>query len=108
MTDPNYIQLDITDKEAVLRAIEEIRPDCIVRFAAWTAVDAAEDEENKETVDAINHYGTQYIAEVAWYQGNIRFEKLPDLRIGFNSSQVYLSINGRQSWCAIIHRDFCY
>ncbi|MBR5936774.1 MAG: dTDP-4-dehydrorhamnose reductase [Clostridiales bacterium] len=65
MKDPNYIRLDITDREAVLRTIEEIRPDCIIHCAAWTAVDAAEDEENKETVDAINHFGTQYIAEAA-------------------------------------------
>lgn len=58
-----YIQLDITDKEAVAKAIEEIHPDVIIHCAAWTAVDAAEDEENRSKVDAINHLGTQYIAE---------------------------------------------
>ena len=61
----SYVQLDITDQEAVKKTIEEIRPDAIIHCAAWTAVDAAEDEENKPKVDAINHLGTQYIAEAA-------------------------------------------
>ena len=60
-----YVQLDITDKEAVLRTISEIHPDVIIHCAAWTAVDAAEDEENKAKVEAINHLGTKYIAEAA-------------------------------------------
>jgi len=60
-----YIQLDITDKAAVKKTIEEIHPDAIIHCAAWTAVDAAEDEENKPKVEAINHLGTQYIAEAA-------------------------------------------
>ena len=41
--------LDIT-KEDVVSKIEEIAPEAIIHCAAWTAVDAAEDEENKETV----------------------------------------------------------
>ena len=60
-----YVQLDITDKEAVSKKIEEIHPDVIIHCAAWTAVDAAEDEENKGKVHAINALGTQYIAEAA-------------------------------------------
>ena len=60
-----YVQLDITDKEAVLMTIGEIHPDVIIHCAAWTAVDAAEDEENKSKVEAINHLGTKYIAEAA-------------------------------------------
>ena len=40
-----YVQLDITDEEAVMRKITEIKPDAIIHCAAWTAVDAAEDEE---------------------------------------------------------------
>ncbi|MBQ6509211.1 MAG: dTDP-4-dehydrorhamnose reductase [Flexilinea sp.] len=58
-----YVQLDITDPEAVRSLIEEIRPDAVIHCAAWTAVDAAEDEENREKVDRINHLGTKYIAE---------------------------------------------
>lgn len=60
-----YVQLDITDKEAVKKAIESIKPDVIIHCAAWTAVDAAEDEENRDKVDRINHLGTQYIADAA-------------------------------------------
>ena len=60
-----YVQLDITDREAVLNALEEIRPDAIIHCAAWTAVDAAEDEENKEKVHKINCEGTKFIAEAA-------------------------------------------
>lgn len=58
-----YVQLDITDKDAVNKVIADIKPDVIVHCAAWTAVDAAEEEENRTKVDAINHLGTQYIAE---------------------------------------------
>ena len=58
-----YRQLDITDREAVRRVIGEARPDAVFHCAAWTAVDAAEEEENREKVDRINHLGTAYIAE---------------------------------------------
>ncbi len=65
VTTAPYIQLDITDREAVQKTIAENRPDAIVHCSAWTAVDAAEDEENRAKVDAVNHLGTQYIAEAA-------------------------------------------
>ena len=65
VTEAPYVQLDITDKDAVLSVIEEIKPDAIIHCAAWTAVDAAEDEENKDKVHAINALGTQYIADAA-------------------------------------------
>lgn len=60
-----YVQLDITNRDAVKRTIEKFKPDAIIHCAAWTAVDAAEDEENQEKVDRINHLGTKYIAEAA-------------------------------------------
>ena len=60
-----YVQLDITDAEAVRRVIGEERPDVVVHCAAWTAVDAAEDEENRAKVHAINADGTRNIAEAA-------------------------------------------
>ncbi len=40
-----YVQLDITDKDAVCKTIEDIKPDVIIHCAAWTAVDAAEDDK---------------------------------------------------------------
>ena len=65
VTSAPYIQLDITNQEAVAKTIEEVRPDVIIHCAAWTAVDAAEDEENKAKVHAINVDGTRFIAEAA-------------------------------------------
>ena len=65
VTEASYVQLDITDKDAVLSVIEEIKPDVIIHCAAWTAVDAAEDVENRDKVHAINALGTQYIADAA-------------------------------------------
>ncbi len=60
-----YVQLDITDREAVFAAVTGERPDVVVHCAAWTAVDAAEDPENREKVHAINAGGTRNIAEAA-------------------------------------------
>lgn len=60
-----YVQLDITDREAVSATIEALKPDAVIHCAAWTNVDGAEAEENREVVDRINHLGTQYIAEAA-------------------------------------------
>ncbi len=65
VTSAPYVQLDITDRDAVFTVIEEIKPDVIIHCAAWTAVDAAEDEDNKAKVHSINALGTQYIAEAA-------------------------------------------
>lgn len=58
-----YVQLDITDRERVAALLQEIRPDAVVHCAAWTAVDAAEDEANQKKVFAINEGGTRNIAE---------------------------------------------
>ncbi len=64
-TDAEYIALDITDGAAVQAAIEKINPDAIIHCAAWTAVDAAEDEENRDKVYAVNAGGTENIAKAA-------------------------------------------
>ena len=64
VTKANYVQLDITDKAAVEKIITEIKPDAVIHCAAWTAVDAAEVEENIDKVRAINAGGTRHIAEV--------------------------------------------
>ena len=58
-----YVQLDITDKDAVRAVLSEVAPDAVIHCAAWTAVDAAEDEENREKVHLINAEGTKNIAE---------------------------------------------
>jgi len=84
-----YVQLDITDRDAVMAVIEEIRPDAIIHCAAWTAVDAAEDDENIEKVDQINHLGTQYIAEAA---------KSIDCKMLYLSTDYVFDGQGNRPW----------
>ena len=59
-----YVQMDITDSDAVKRVILDIAPDAVIHCAAWTAVDLAEDEDKVDKVRAINATGTQNIADV--------------------------------------------
>lgn len=56
--------LDITD-ESIIESIRKINPEAIIHCAAWTAVDAAEDEENRDKVFAINVTGTKNLVEAA-------------------------------------------
>lgn len=58
-----YISMDITDSDATLFAIQQVKPDAVIHCAAWTAVDLAEEEENIPKVRAINAHGTRNIAE---------------------------------------------
>ena len=59
-----YMPMDITDSNSVSQVLEQVKPDAVIHCAAWTAVDAAEDEENIPKVRAINAAGTQNIATV--------------------------------------------
>ena len=59
-----YVSLDITDKAAVEKILEEIQPDVVVHCAAWTAVDMAEDDDKVAKVRAVNAGGTENIALV--------------------------------------------
>lgn len=89
VTSSPYVQLDITDREAVLTTIEEIRPDAIIHCAAWTAVDAAEDEENKAKVHTINAVGTQNIADAA---------KAVDAKMLYLSTDYVFDGQGDRPW----------
>ena len=55
-------EMDITDAAAVDRVIKESHVDSVVHCAAWTAVDAAED--NVEVCRKVNSLGTENIAKV--------------------------------------------
>lgn len=55
-------EMDITDAAAVDRVIKEAGVDSVVHCAAWTAVDAAED--NVEACRKVNANGTENIAKV--------------------------------------------
>ena len=63
VTKAPYVQLDITDQDAVATVLAQIKPDAVIHCAAWTAVDAAEEEENVPKVRAINATGTKHIAD---------------------------------------------
>ena len=89
VTSSPYVQLDITDRDAVLAAIEEIRPDAIIHCAAWTAVDAAEDEENQAKVHTINAVGTQNIADAA---------KAVDAKMLYLSTDYVFDGKGERPW----------
>ena len=84
-----YIQLDITDEKTVKETVEKIHPDAIIHCAAWTAVDAAEDEENKPKVKAINADGTRYIAEAA---------KSVDAKMLYLSTDYVFDGKGTRPW----------
>jgi dTDP-4-dehydrorhamnose reductase len=57
-------EMDITDENSVKKVITEVNPEVVIHCAAWTAVDAAEDEANIPKVMAVNVKGTEYIAKV--------------------------------------------
>ena len=56
-------QLDITDREAVLRAVKDNGIQVIVNCAAYTNVDKAEDD--RETADLINNKAVENLAIAA-------------------------------------------
>jgi dTDP-4-dehydrorhamnose reductase len=84
-----YVALDITDAEAVKRVIEDVHPDAVIHCAAWTAVDLAEDEENREKVYAINARGTRNIAEVC---------KAIDCKMVYISTDYVFDGQGETPW----------
>ena len=55
-------EMDITDEESVNRFIMDAKPDAVIHCAAYTAVDAA--EENEDICRRVNADGTRNIAKV--------------------------------------------
>lgn len=55
-------EMDVTDAKTVDRVIKEAKADGVIHCAAYTAVDAAED--NEELCTKINADGTEFIAKV--------------------------------------------
>ena len=84
-----YVQVDITDAESVEKTIKEIKPDVVVHCAAWTAVDAAEDEENRDKVFAVNVEGTKNIARIC---------KEIDAKMVYTSTDYVFDGQGTESW----------
>lgn len=90
-TDYPYVKLDITNAEDVNCTIEDINPDVVIHCAAWTAVDAAEDEENISKVRAINVGGTLNIANIC--------RKL-DCKMIYISTDYVFNGQGTEPWGA--------
>lgn len=85
------IKLDIIDKTAVEATLSKIKPDAVIHCAAWTAVDAAEDEENKAKVYAVNVTGTKNIAEAC---------KKLDCKMIYISTDYVFNGQGTEPWKA--------
>lgn len=84
-----YVSMDITNRAQVSSVIRELHPDVIVHCAAWTAVDAAEDEENRPKVKAINVDGVQNIADAA---------RLVDAKMIYISTDYVFDGQGDTPW----------
>ena len=85
----NYVSMDITDGKQVRKVIAEISPDAVIHCAAWTAVDLAEDEENKEKVHLINGIGTRNIASAC---------KIIDAKMMYISTDYVFDGKGELPW----------
>ncbi len=89
VTQMPYVQLDITDREAVEAVITEAAPDVVVHCAAWTAVDMAEDDDKVELVRRVNVDGTENIALVC---------KKLDCKMVYLSTDYVFNGLGTQPW----------
>ena len=58
-----YEKLDITDLEAVRKAVKENGVKCIVHCAAWTNVDGAEDPDKYTIVEKLNATAPENLAK---------------------------------------------
>lgn len=82
-------EMDITDREAVDSVIKDINPEAVIHCAAWTAVDAAEDEDKREIVHKVNALGTEYIAIVC---------KELDIPMMYISTDYVFNGQGEEPW----------
>ena len=58
-------KLDFTSEIKTRELVKKLSPEAIINCAAWTAVDAAEDEENREKVFALNVTGVKNLVIAA-------------------------------------------
>lgn len=80
-------EMDITDAESVNRVIREAAPDAVIHCAAYTAVDAA--EENEELCRRVNADGPQNIANVC---------KELDIKMVYISTDYVFDGQGERPW----------
>ncbi|MDB7979978.1 dTDP-4-dehydrorhamnose reductase [Faecalicoccus pleomorphus] len=89
VTKAEYMPLDITNAEDVMKTIQNVNPDVVVHCAAWTAVDLAEDEDKQAKVKAINVDGTQNIANAC---------KKVDAKMVYISTDYVFDGQGTEPW----------
>ena len=82
-------EMDITDAISVEKVINNDKPDAVIHCAAWTAVDAAEDEENIPKVRNVNAKGTENIAKVC---------KALDIKMVYISTDYVFDGQGTEPW----------
>ncbi len=87
-------EMDITDGEACKTVITEAKPDAVIHCAAYTAVDAAED--NLELCRKINGEGTRNIAKVC---------KALDIKMMYISTDYVFDGGGQRPWEPDDHRE---
>lgn len=80
-------EMDITVEQQVVAVLQDVKPDAIVHCAAWTAVDAAED--NVDKVRLVNTVGTENIAKSC---------KKLDCKMMYISTDYVFDGNGIQPW----------
>lgn len=89
VTKAEYMPLDITNADDVMKTIQNVKPDVVVHCAAWTAVDLAEDEDKQAKVKAINVDGTQNIANAC---------KKVDAKMVYISTDYVFDGQGTEPW----------
>lgn len=82
-------EMDITDAGSVDSVIRAASPDAVIHCAAWTAVDAAEDEANQEKVHLVNGVGTENIVSVC---------KALDIKMMYISTDYVFDGQGTEPW----------
>lgn len=80
-------EMDITDEESVNRVIKAAAPDAVIHCAAYTAVDAAED--NAELCRKVNACGTEHIAKVC---------RELDIKMMYISTDYVFNGQGTRPW----------
>ncbi len=79
--------LDITDPEAVRRAVDAARPDAVVNCAAWTDVDGAEAHEEDAT--RVNGLGAGVLAQAGAAAGALMVHVSTDYVFAGDATEAY-------------------
>jgi dTDP-4-dehydrorhamnose reductase len=82
-----HAQLDVADRDAVLAALTELRPDTVVHAGAWTDVDGCETDPDRAF--RTNALGTRHVVEGA---------RVADARVCYVSTDYVFDGTGDRPW----------